>query len=120
MTAPQINTDKPVFGGNPVDDELDQLRDNIIWLVQAAASGGYALPNWTTTVAGADPAELDSITLTLGSILIKFNFTWSSGNLATEIWQYDKGLGAGLETLINGTLTHSYDGSDNWTGVTTA
>ena len=71
-------------------------------------------------MAGADPAELDSITLTLGSILIKFNFTWSSGNLATEIWQYDKGLGAGLETLTGGTITHSYDGSNNWTGATTA
>ena len=117
MTAPNININKPTFGATPADADLTQLRDNIIWLMIAAAANGYRMPGWTTTVAGADPAELDSILLTQASLKMKYNFTWSSGNLATEIWEYDKGLGANLETLIGGTLTHSYDGSNNWTGT---
>lgn len=118
MAAPDIDINRPVFEDAPVDQDLDQLRDNVVWmLINTALDQGF-VPGWTTTVTGG--AEPSSVELTQGSVKIRANFTWSGG-LPTEIvYQYDKGLGAGLETLTGGTFTPSFDGSGNLTGVTTA
>lgn len=120
MAAPNIDITRPVYDSTSMDDDLDQLRDNIVWLMIQAAAAGYMLPDWDTEI---DPGDLDEpsyIELTNASLIIRFNFTWSSG-LVTEIeYEYDKGLGGGLETLTGGTATLSYNGSDQLTGITTA
>lgn len=124
MAAPDFDRNSPLFENTAVDAMLDQVRDNLVWLSIQAAATGYALPGWTTTI---DPGDLDEptyIELTLDgtspAVKIRFNFTWTDGNLTTEVRQYDKGLGAGLETLAGGTLTYAYNGSDQLTGVTNA
>ena len=119
MAAPAIDITAPA-AANAWDDDLDQIRDNIVILMIMAAGQGYLLPNWTTTVNGTDKSEPDSIEMTQASLKMKWVFTWSSGNVTAIVWQYDKGLGAGYETLTCGTLTLSYDGSNNFTGATSA
>lgn len=118
MAAPALDQARPAWG-NDADGDLDALRDNATWLMIAAAGQGYVLPGWTTVVNGADKSEPTSIEMTKGSLKIRWSFTWSSSKVTQQVWAYDRGLGAGYETLTGGTITLAYDGSDNFTGATT-
>jgi hypothetical protein len=120
MAAPAIDISKP-NAANVFNTDLDAIRDNVIWLMIAAASCGYRLPGWSSVPAGADLSKPDSITMTKNStsIKMKWTFTYSGDNLTVELWQYDKALGAGFETLTHGTVTHTYSGL-NWSGATSA
>ena len=124
MAAPAYDKAKPDFA-NPVDSDLAQVRDNEQWLMIAAAASGYILPAWTTVAVGSGSpenlAEPATITMTHSDgRKMKWTLTWSSGKVTTVLWQFDKGLGGGLETLTGGTATLTYDGSNNWSGATTA
>lgn len=118
MPAPTYDQTAPA-AANAWDDDLDQIRDNMAWLAALGAAGAIVVPNWTTTVNGADPAQPDSIELTRGSVKIRFTYTWSTGKVTQIVVAYDRGLGAGYETMTGGTITLTYDGSDNFTGATT-
>ena len=117
MAAPVWDQTAPNLANN-WDDDVDQIRENFIWLMLAAAGQGYILPGWTTVVNGADKTEPDSIEMSKGSLGMKWTFTWSNSLLVGQVWQYDSG--SGYATLAGGTLTLSYDGDDNFTGATAA
>jgi len=118
MTAPAIDESVPDFG-NDVDDDVDKMRENTIYLLTMAAAAAYMLPAWTTTVQGTDKAEPDSITMTHSdSRGMRFQFTWTSGNVTQINYQFDKGLGSGYEEILLGTLAIAFDGDGNFTGAT--
>lgn len=121
MAAPAIDRSKPVFGSTAVDDDLDQLRDNITWLLIAASQGPAVMPGWATTTAYTGN-QLDSLTLTENGsgAKIRVEYTWTGGVVTQQVWSYDKNLGAGWETLSAGTITLTYDGNGNFTGATSA
>lgn len=119
MAAPILDQTAPA-AAHAWDDDLDAMRDNATWLMIAAAGQGYVLPGWTTVVNGADKSEPDSIEMTKGSLKMRWAFTWSSSKVTQQVWAYDRGLGSGYETLTGGTITLAYDGSDTFTGATTA
>jgi hypothetical protein len=120
MSAPEIDLDEPTFA-SAVDASQDQIRDNIIWGLIAVASGTYMLPGWPATPSGGTASEPAVVTMTHASGRnMKFTLTWTSGAVTGVAVQYDKGLGAGYETVTLGTATIAYDGSGNWTGTTWA
>ena len=120
MAAPAIDLDEPTFA-SAVDDAQDFIRDNITWGLIAIASGTYLIPGWAAAASGGTASEPAVITMTHASgRLMKFSLTWTTGSVTGVIVQYDKGLGAGYETLSLGTATIAYDGSGNWTGTTWA
>jgi hypothetical protein len=87
----------------------------------AAAAFGHRLARWNTAVTYSS-GKVSTVTMTYQpdtSIKMQWAYTYSGNKLATETWKYDKGLGAGYETLSGGTLTMSYSG-DNLTGVTSS
>ena len=120
MTAPIFDQTEPDPGASAWNLSIDATRENLVFLMIAAGAVGYMLPGWSTTVNGTNKAEPDSIVMAKGSLQMKWLFTWSSGKVTQIIWQYDRGLGAGLETLTGGTITPSYDGSNNFIGATSA
>ncbi|KAA9133450.1 hypothetical protein F3N42_03615 [Marinihelvus fidelis] len=123
MAAPTLDTSRPNYDGTGKGVDLDQLRDNITWIIAMLAGGVFILPGWATTASGSDLSEPDYIELVnndSASLKMKFTFTWSSGNLTQIVCQYDKGLGAGYETFDDGTIAISYDGSGNFSGATTS
>lgn len=117
MAAPSFDLTAPA-AANAWDDDLDQIRDNVAWLMTAAASNNFMLPGWTTTASGADLSEPDYIKMESGSLEMRWTFTWSSGSVTQVVWAYDDGTG--LTTLTGGTVSISYDGSGNFSGATTA
>lgn len=115
---------KPAFA-NPVDTDLDQIRQNFQFLLLAAMNGAVVVPGWTTTVnttsSPLNYAEPDSIVLSKGTRAFHMNFTWSSGNVTQIVCKYDDGVSSpGLVTVAGGTITLTYDGDNNFTGATTA
>lgn len=119
MVAPAFDITRPAFDGTPVDQDQDQLRDNVAWLMIAAAGQGYVLPNWNTSTTGPDPAEPETIVMTQGSLRMRWSLTWNAGNVTQIVWEFDDGGGT-YATLTGGTITLAYDGSSNFTGATAA
>lgn len=123
MAAPTLDTAKPVFGANPVDAAMTQLRDNIIHLMTMIMAARFSFPGWAFTPSGADldePDYIEGVKNGGSGIKCRFTFTYTAGKVITVLYQYDKGLGAGLETFVDGTVTETYNGSDQWTGNTSA
>jgi len=115
---------KPDFA-NGVSTDLDQIRDNFNFLLAAAANGSIVVPGWTTTVysdsSPQDFSEPDRIILTKGTRAIHIEYTWTSGNVTGMVVKYDDGVSSpSLSTVTGGTITLTYDGSNNFTGATTA
>lgn len=117
MAAPAFDNTKPDFA-NSVDTDVDAIRDNSEWLMIAAAGAGYMLPGWATTATS--PPEYTQIEMVKGTRKMKWVFTWSGGKPTQIVWQFDRGLGAGYETLSLGTITVNYDGNGNFTGTAVA
>ena len=117
MPAPTIDLTKPQ-AANEWALDLDAIRDNIAGVMMAAASAGYALPGWSTTTVGAP--EYTNITMTRGVVRMRWLFTWAGGAVVQEARQYDRGAGAGYESVPLGTFTYTYDGNNNWTGTATS
>lgn len=118
MAAPVFDHTKP-DPANPYNTDLDAIRENSTLLLLAAAGEPYLIPGWTPVVGGADKSKPDYIELTNGSRKMRWTFGWDgAGNATSVVLAYDRGLGAGYETLAGGTFTLTYDGSNNWTGGT--
>ena len=98
--------------------QMDQMRQNNFFLLTMAAAASYMLPGWTTTRQGSDGAKPDSYTMTMGSLGMKFIFTWAGDDIGTIKYQFDKGLGAGYEDIYLGTLSIAFDGNGDFAGVT--
>ena len=115
---------KPDFA-NPVDTDLDAIRDNFQFLLASALNGAPFMAGWTTTVESdsspQDFSEPDRIKLTKGTRAFWFEYTWTSGNVTQIVIKYDDGVSSpSLATLTGGTLTLTYDSDGNFTGATSA
>jgi len=121
MPAPGIDTSKPVFGGNAVDAELSQLRDNIVWLIIALGAAGIIVPGWDAAPNGADKSKPDDVVLTNDSgCKIRLTYSYTGDDVTGIDVDYDKNLGSGYEQINKGTATIAYDSDGNWTGTTWA
>ena len=117
MAAPAVNLDKPVFA-DPVDDSLDHVRDNQIWLVIALAINGVLIPGWDSAPSGTDLSKPDDVILIgPGSRKIRLTYTYTDDDVTKVVVEYDKGLGSGYEALTLGTGTIAYNASGEWTGT---
>jgi len=64
---------------NPIDTDLDAIRDMQNFLLCIAASGASVAPGWQTTVdisTGDSYAEPDAVMLTRGTRAIRIKTTW--------------------------------------------
>lgn len=109
--------------------DLQSIRDNFNFIITAAANGSIVIPGWSTTVnstsSPVDYNEPDNVTLTHTSTAspqvtrqIVIEYTWTSGNVTQMVVKFDDGTG--LVTVTGGTLSLTYDGSNNFTGATSA
>lgn len=120
MAAPAVNLDRPDFAV-AVDLNLDNIRDNVIWLVIALGNAGVVVPGWNAVPAGADLSKPTSLTLTgPGGRKIRLTYSYTGDDVTGIVVDYDKNLGAGYEMLASGTATISYDGNGNFSGLTWA
>ena len=118
MAAPAFLINRPDYDSTGKGVDLDGIRDNFVWMLNQAVEQGYLL-GWTTTTDYTGN-EINWIQITSGSVKIRREYSWSSGQIQTIVHKFDKGLGAGLETLTGGTVTFSFDANGNFTGATSA
>ena len=65
---------------NPVDEDLDDIRNNFNFLLCLAAAGAEVAPGWQTAVdisTSGNYAEPDAINLTKGTRAIAVKPTWA-------------------------------------------
>lgn len=65
---------------NPIDEDLDQMRDNFNYLLCLAAAGAEVAPGWQTAVdisTSGNYAQPDAVILTKGTRVIKVKPTWA-------------------------------------------
>lgn len=120
MAAPNIDAAKPAKG-NAFDTDLDQIRDNWAWFIAICLHMSLDIPGWNATPAGADldkPDYVDAVHTDGRKVRVAYSYT--GDNQTSVVVQYDKGLGAGYETLTKGTGTRAFNASDQWTGTTWA
>ena len=122
MAAPVIDISRP-NSSNVYNVDLDAIRENVIWLMIAAAASHYALPGWdsvATPAGGTDYNQPTDIVLTNKAntnIKMKFAFFYTGSNLTTETWWFDRDSGGSNYEQL-GTLTHQYTPDGNgWTGA---
>ena len=75
MAATQ-DFDKPARG-NPIDEDLDAIRNNYHFLLTVAATGSKVIPGWTTVVdisTSGDYAAPDALNLANGTREIKIKY----------------------------------------------
>ena len=124
MAAPpfDINAPDPSSTGG-WGAEISATRDNIINLLLFAASNGGRLPDWDSSFTYTS-GKITQIDMTYQSdvsiqMRVQYQYNGTSGKLEQERYYYNKGLGAGFELLLGGTLNYAYSG-DNITTVTAA
>jgi len=62
---------------NPIDTDLDQIRDNFNYLLTVCATGSLVLPGWQTEVdisARSDYATPDALIFSRGTRRITINY----------------------------------------------
>ena len=90
-----LDLNKPLES-NPVDADLDQIRDNLNFLLMIAAHGSVILPGWqTTAISTSSPQDFsqpNSLILTRGTRAIHLKYTWADDAPTTIQMCYDDGV----------------------------
>lgn len=76
--AAQEDFTRPLWG-NPIDEDLDWMRDTQNYLLSLAVAGSSVAPGWITQVntdLTGDPSQPDAVILTKGTRQIKVKTTW--------------------------------------------
>jgi len=119
MPAPELDESQPVFGGGPVDDAMDQLRDNVTWIIAMLAAQVFNIPPWAATPSGADLDKPDYVELVHSDgRKIKATYSYTGDDVTGMVIAFNSG--AGYANFINGTATITFNGSGQWTGTTWA
>jgi len=111
---------------NPANNfrsDVNYMRENnqYMLLMGIAMGSDFMLPQWTTAWNGSDKSKPDNVTMTKGSVIMRWRYTWSATDRPTQIiWELDRGLGDGYEIVDGGTITPSFNGADEPTGATSA
>ena len=119
--------EKPAFT-NPLDADLDAIRDNYHFLLMVAASGSIVLPGWQTTVtptnagqAAADYSQPVTITLTRGTKKIHIHYVWTDLAVSSIQMCYDDGVSSpGLTCFAAIPFYYDDDGNPYGTSDPTA
>lgn len=116
MTAPVLDESEPVFGAGPVDDAMDQVRDNVTWLVAMAALG-ISVPPWNATPHGADLDKPDYVEVVhaVDGRKVKATMSYTGDDLTGMVLAFDDT--GGYANFAYGTATISFNGSGQWTGT---
>ena len=93
---------------------LASVRANQQALRDAILAG--SLVGWNATPSGGTAEEPAVITRSKGVERVKSTLTWSGGLVTGVVYAYSANSGSSWDTI--GTLTISYDASDNFTGAT--
>lgn len=97
---------------NPIDEDLDAIRDNFHFLACTCAGGALVLPGWNTEVTATDYAEPSIITLSRGTKKIQIVYTWNSdGSVKTVSTQYKTGVDNGGYIFSGSTIAYDSDGN---------
>ena len=113
---------------NPVDTDLDRIRDRIIWSLCASVCNGMVLiPGWSgVAYSTSSPQNLSQpdywlLDCNADSRQIRLDLTWASSKITQVVIKYNDGVSSpGMATVDDGTITITYDGSNNITGYTSA
>lgn len=105
-------------GGDTVAEAWANYNAAVPELIRNIVFG--AVPGYNWSYSGADPAAPDAEIWTYGSLVVRVEYTYSSGRVATALHRYSTNGGAGYTNV--GTETYSYDGNGyltgtNWSGV---
>lgn len=119
--------DKPDFA-NAVDTDLDRIRDRLQWLAAAIVSNGIVLlPGWSgTAYSTSSPQNMAEPNYWLldangDARQLRIDLTWTSSKITQVVIKYNDGVSSpGMATVDDGTITITYDGSNNVTGFTSA
>ena len=114
MAAPAFDVNAPDPSATSLVADLGKTRDNAIYLAIAAAANGGRLPDWDSAYTYTN-GNVTSMTLTNQTdtlVKIQVLYYYGSGNLTSEEYYFDKGLGNGYELLNNGVLTYTYTNGD--------
>lgn len=117
MTAPTLVESKPVFDAlEAVDENMDQLRDNVTWLVAMGVLNGD-LPPWDATPHGADLDKPDYIEAvhSIDGRKIKCTYTYTGDDITARVYAFDDG--GGYANFSYGSAAISFNGSGQWTGT---
>ena len=114
MATPAFDINAPDPGAGSWGPEITATRDNLVNIMMFAAATGQRLPDWDSsfTYTTGDLTTSEMIYQPDITIKMKWVYAYSGGNLDTEKWYFDKGLGAGYELVTQGTLTHNYTTGD--------
>ena len=77
--AAQEGFERPAWG-NPIDEDLDWMRDTQNFLLTIAVAGSSVAPGWITQIntdLNNNNAQPDQVILTKGSRLIRIKATYS-------------------------------------------
>lgn len=121
------NQTKPAFA-NPVDSDIDAIRERFAWVVACLAVNGAALlPDWTGTAVSTESplnqAEPNYHLFTCDSDAreVRVDLTWTANKITTAVLKYNPGTTSpGMATVTGGTFAITYDGDGNYTGYTTS
>lgn len=119
MAVPDWNQAAPNYGAADVADDLDATRDNLALLFAAIAVHGSPLENgWTFFTTGPLATPTTEGWTHSDGRKIRMTATYSAGLVTKIVYAYDRGLGAGYETIYAHNLT--VNGSGQHTGGTTS
>jgi hypothetical protein len=79
MGATSVDLRKPTWL-NPIDTDLNAMRDNSNYLLSVIAAGAEVLPGWSTVIdvsLNNNYAQPDAINMTRGTRQIQVSVTWA-------------------------------------------
>lgn len=93
MGAVDYMSKAPIWG-NPIDTDLDKMRDTLNYLLLGSAQGALMLPGWNTQVTpnGVDYAQPTGVVLTRGTRQIRISYTWTDGVITAYQFCYNDGV----------------------------
>lgn len=99
---------------NSLNSEFDANvgSSDAILAVKSVLSGAF---DWDMTLSGGTSTEPSSLIYSSGTKRVKTNLTWSSGSVATAVYQYSSNSGSTYSTVLTESVSYT-DG--DVTGIT--
>ncbi len=108
QTKPDAATQNGTAFGTSTRSNLNAIRDACIM------GGGF--PGWNMSKSGGSASEPAQIIYAKGTERVRASLTWAGGLVTQSVYAYSANSGGLYETI--GTVTLTWDGSNNLTSTT--
>jgi hypothetical protein len=95
-------------GGDTLTAAFGKVNNGFADSIREVVMG--AVPGWNYSREGADPTAPTAEVWTNGTLILRIEYSYSSGLVASALYRYS--LNSGGAYTNKGTLTYTYDGSD--------